>query len=38
MTNSTINKSELEKFTNLANEWWKYDVGKRKASRRYKIS
>ena len=25
MTNSTINKSELEKFTNLANEWWKYD-------------
>ena len=25
MTNSTINKSEVEKFTNLANEWWKYD-------------
>ncbi len=25
MTNSTINKSEIEKFTNLANEWWKYD-------------
>jgi len=25
MTNSTINESEVEKFTNLANEWWKYD-------------
>jgi 2-polyprenyl-6-hydroxyphenyl methylase/3-demethylubiquinone-9 3-methyltransferase len=25
MANSTINKSEIEKFTNLANEWWKYD-------------
>ena len=25
MTNSTINESEIEKFTNLANEWWKYD-------------
>ena len=25
MTNSTINKSEVEKFTNLSNEWWKYD-------------
>jgi len=25
MTNSTINESELKKFTNLANEWWKYD-------------
>jgi len=25
MTTSTINKSEVEKFTNLANEWWKYD-------------
>ena len=25
MNNSTINESEVEKFTNLANEWWKYD-------------
>ena len=25
MTNSTISESEIEKFTNLANEWWKYD-------------
>jgi len=25
MKDSTINKSEVEKFTNLANEWWKYD-------------
>ena len=25
MKNSTINESEVEKFTNLANEWWKYD-------------
>jgi len=25
MTNTTINKSEVEKFTDLANEWWKYD-------------
>ncbi len=25
MTNSTINESEVEKFTNLANEWWKND-------------
>ena len=25
MANSTINESEVEKFTNLANEWWKYD-------------
>jgi len=25
MENSTINKTELEKFTSLANEWWKYD-------------
>ena len=25
MTNSTINESELKKFTNLASEWWKYD-------------
>ena len=25
MTNNTINESEIEKFTNLANEWWKYD-------------
>jgi len=25
MANSTINESEIEKFTNLANEWWKYD-------------
>ena len=25
MTNSTINESEVKKFTNLANEWWKYD-------------
>lgn len=25
MTNSTINESELKKFTSLASEWWKYD-------------
>ena len=25
MENSTVNKKEVEKFSNLANEWWKYD-------------
>jgi len=25
MENSTVNKKEVEKFNNLANEWWKYD-------------